>query len=85
MELNDNIPEKVTKKALREAADEYEKAHLIWMQSSKKMDQDNKEDAGDRLYRLVRGVLSHGFYTYRDAVIDSWDEDIPSPDTNEFN
>lgn len=85
MGLNENIPEKVTKKALREAADEYERAHLVWMQSCKRRDQGLKEDAGDRLYQLVRGVLAYGFYTYRDAVVDSWAENLTSPDSNDFD
>jgi len=63
MELNDNIPAKVTKEALREAAEDYERAHLVWMSSCKRRDQGLKEDAGDRLYQLVRGVLDNGFYS----------------------
>ena len=82
MKLNENIPEKVTKKALLDAADEYEKADFVWMESCKRRDQGLKEDAGDHLYRLVRGVLAHGFYTNGDADDEQYMTGEPVLDDN---
>ena len=44
-----------------------------------------KEAAGDHIYRLAKALLrNNGFYTYRDAVVDSLGEDGPSPKPEDF-
>lgn len=81
--LNDSIPENVSLKDIRKAVDRYEQADKRWKESFKRRDQGVKEDAGDDLYRLAKGLLKRGtLYTWRDAVLDSWgkDKDIPNPD-----
>ena len=83
--LEDNIPTQVTKKELREALDEYAQADQEWRVLDKRRDLAKKEDAGDHLYRLAKALLqNNGFYTYRDAVVDSLDEDGPSPKEEDF-
>lgn len=62
--LNDDIPDEVSMCDLEAAADSYEQADIVWKESCKRRDQGVKEDAGDHLYRLVRGLLKRGaFYT----------------------
>lgn len=81
--LNDGIPENVSLKDIRKAVDRYEQADKRWKESFKRRDLGVKEDAGDDLYRLAKGLLKRGtLYTWRDAVLDSWenDKDIPNPD-----
>lgn len=68
-----NIPNKVTKRDLREAADAYEKAH-----------ENINDETGYNLYRFVRGVLKHGFYTYKDALLETMFNDAPSPNPDDF-
>ena len=68
-----DIPNKVTKRDLREAADAYEKAH-----------ENINDETGYTLYRLVRGVLKHGFYTYKDALLGTMFNDAPSPNPDDF-
>lgn len=82
--LNDGIPDTVTKKELS-AADAYEKADKEWKKSCKRRDLGVKEDAGDTLYRLARGLLRFGkFYSYRDYVLDAWDGDAPEMTPDDF-
>jgi len=57
--LNEDIPERVTLQELREAADRYEEADNRWKDLFKKSALAAKEDAGDHLYRLVRGMLKN--------------------------
>lgn len=67
----------------RKAVDRYEQADKRWKESFKRRDLGVKEDAGDDLYRLAKGLSKRGtLYTWRDAVLDSWekDKDIPNPD-----
>ena len=81
--LNDGIPENVSLKDIRKAVDRYEQADKRWKESFKRRDLGVKEDAGDDLYRLAKGLSKRGtLYTWRDAVLDSWekDKDIPNPD-----
>lgn len=81
--LNDGIPENVSLKDIRKAVDRYEQADKRWKESFKRRDLGVKEDAGDDLYRLAKGLLKRGtLYTWRDAILDSWekDKDIPNPD-----
>lgn len=81
--LNDGIPENVSLKDIRKAVDRYEQADKRWKESFKRRDLGVKENAGDDLYRLAKGLLKRGtLYTWRDAVLDSWgkDKDIPNPD-----
>ena len=74
MDRDDSIPDKVTIKSLREVADAYEKAH----------GQDNliNDETGFNLYRLVRGVVKYGIYSYKDALYERMfsDEVLPDPD-----
>ncbi len=75
--LEDNIPT-VTKKELREALNEYAQADQV-------SNFTKKVDAGDHLYRLAKALLrNNGFYTYREAVVDSMGEDGPSPKPEDF-
>lgn len=83
--LEDGIPDKVTVKDLRDALDEYARADKEWKYFSKLRYLSVKEDAGDRLYRMAKAILqNNGFYTYRDAVIDSMDGEISSPNPEDF-
>ena len=83
-DIGENIPEKVTVKELREALDEYARADKEWKNFYKMSYLSVKEDAGDHLYRLAKAILNNkGFYTYRDAVVDTIGNDtasLPNPE-----
>jgi len=83
--LEDNIPTLVTKKELREALDEYAQADQQWKDHVKRSALAKKEVAGDHIYRLAKALLRNdGFYSYREAVVDSMGEDGPSPKPEDF-
>jgi len=84
--LEDNIPDRVTKKELREALDAYAQADQEWKDLFKRRSLAEKEDAGDHLYRLAKALLrNNGFYSYRDALLDSMGNDAaPSPKPEDF-
>ena len=83
--IEDGIPDKVTAKDLQDALDEYARADKEWKDFIKLRYLSAKEDAGDRLYRMAKAILqNNGFYTYRDAVIDSMYSDGPSPKPEDF-
>lgn len=70
--LNDGIPDMVTQRALKEAADRYEQADIQWKESCKRKYLAEKENAGDHLYRLARGLLKSGaFFTESDLRAES--------------
>lgn len=80
-DINEGIPDKVTVKELREALEEYARTDKDWKDFCKMKYLSAKEAAGDHLYQLARALLrNNGFYTYRDAVIDSIDGPLPNPD-----
>lgn len=83
--LEEGIPDKVTKKELKEALDAYASADKEWRDNVSRKYLAEKENAGDNLYRLGMALLrNNGFYSYRDAVIDSLSEDRPSPKAEDF-
>lgn len=83
--LEEGIPNKVTKKELKEALEAYAAADKEWKDYVSKKYLAEKESAGDHLYRLAKALLrNNGFYSYRDAVIDSLGEDGPSPKAEDF-
>ncbi len=82
--LNEGIPNRVTPQELKDAADCYEEADNRWKDLFKKSDLAAKEDAGDHLYCLVRGLLKNGgFSSSPDSVTNSQGEDTPAPNDNE--
>lgn len=84
-DLADNIPEKVTRKELQEALDDYARANRDWKESVSRKSLEQKENAGNTLYRLAKALLkNNGFYSYRDAVIDSMAENESSPNPEDF-
>lgn len=84
--IEENIPEKVTVKELRKALEEYARADREWKEIVMLKALVKKETAGDNIYRLAKALLKNrGFYTYRDAVVDSMDnKNIPSPNPEDF-
>ena len=83
--LEEGTPDKVTKKVLSEALERYTLADEEWKGSGKIKDLFVKAEAGDHLFRLAKAILdNNGFYTYRDAVIDSMAEDGLSPSPEDF-
>lgn len=60
--LNEDIPEMVTQEEIKKAADQYEQIDIQWKNSCKWRDLGAKEEAGDELYRLVRGLLKRGAF-----------------------
>ncbi|MBQ9174300.1 MAG: hypothetical protein IJ161_11280 [Bacteroidales bacterium] len=84
-DINEGIPDKVTVKELREALEEYAQTDKDWKDFCKMKYLSAKEAAGDHIYRLAKALLhNNGFYTYRDAVVDSLGEDGPSPKPEDF-
>lgn len=83
--IENGIPDKVTKKELRIALEEYARADREWKDYNKLRYLSAKEDAGDHLYRLAKAILEHnGFYTYRQAEIELMDGKAPSPNPEDF-
>ncbi len=83
--IENGIPDKVTKKELRMALEEYARADREWKDYNKLKYLSAKEDAGDHLYRLAKAILKYnGFYTYRQAVIDLMDGNAPSLNPEDF-
>ena len=81
----DDIPEKVTVKELRLALEQYAQADKKRKDYCSMKYLSAKEDAGDRLYQLSKAILKNGgFYTFRDAVIDSMKVNSPSPAPEDF-
>ena len=84
-DINEGIPDKVTVKELREALEEYARIDKDWKELCKMKYLSAKEAAGDHIYRLAKALLrNNGFYTYRDAVVDSLGEDGPSPKPEDY-
>ena len=77
MGLNDNIPNKVTIKNLLEAADAYERVHG--------QDDSNKDNTGIYLYRLVRGIIKNGLYSYKEAFYEEMFSDGALPNPNDYD
>ena len=85
-DLEEDIPEKVTRKELEEALEAYASADKEFKDYGSRKYLAEKENAGDNLYRLAKAILrNNGFYTYRDAVVDSLDKDGHSPDADDFD
>ena len=83
--IEDDIPEKVTVKELRLALEKYAEADKKRKDYCSMKYLSAKEDAGDRLYQLSKAILKNrGFYTFRDAVIDSMKEGARLPDPADF-
>ena len=82
--IEDGIPDRVTAKELRYALEEYAKADKEWRDDGRQ--NLSAKEAGDHLYRLAKALLNNkGFYTYREAVVDSMgDEHAPSPKPEDF-
>lgn len=83
--LDDDIPARVTRKDLQDALEAYAAADKDWKENVKRKYLAEKEDAADHLYRLAKALLrNNGFYTCRDAVVDSLGEDGPSPKPEDY-
>lgn len=83
--LKDGIPDKVTAREFREALENYAVADRDWKEYAKRRYLAAKEDAGEQLFRLAKALLKNkGFYTYRDAVVDSMAGDEPSPNPEDY-
>ena len=78
--LDDGIPDSVTAKALREAAEAYLAADRDLYECYGMNTLRVKEDAGDQLYRLTRAFLMHGIHTWREAYIENAFDDRDRPD-----
>lgn len=86
--LTEHIPETVTKKDLREAADAYLAADQDLVEHYGMETLRKKETAGDRLYRLTCALLQHGLKTYRNAYVEhafSEDADAVPPRPEDFD
>ena len=63
--LDEDMPERVTKKEFKEALENYAQADKDWKDFCARKYLSKKEDAGDRLYKLALTILrNNGFYSY---------------------